>query len=88
MRHGIELEWEMMYVVRRSETGGVTGGERQRESSRRIRTTLYDLIVIVQRLFPEYDDAQIVTLIEAALLAGKAVWLNPQSPSCNRPHNV
>lgn len=70
-----------MYVVRRSETGGQMGGERQPEPSCRLRTTLYDLMVIAQNLHPEYDDAQIVTLIEAVLHAGKAVFLKPQSPS-------
>jgi hypothetical protein len=40
----------MLYVVRRSETGGETGGEGQPEPSRRIQTTLYDLMVIVQAL--------------------------------------
>jgi hypothetical protein len=71
----------MLYVVRRSERGREPGGESQPDPSCRLRTTLYDLIVIAQSLFPEYDDAEIVTLIEAALLAGRGVFLHPQSPS-------
>jgi hypothetical protein len=71
----------MLYVVHRSKTSGETGGKSQQEPSCRLRTTLYDLVVIVQGLHPEYDDAQIVTLIKAVLHAGSAVFLNPQSPS-------
>lgn len=71
----------MRYVVRRSETSGETGVEGRQDASRQIRTTLYDLIGIAQGLFPEYDDAQIVTVIEAVILAGRGVFLRPQSPS-------
>jgi hypothetical protein len=71
----------MMYVVHRSETGSETDGESQQAPSRRIRTTLYDLMVIAQGLFPEYDDAQIATLIEAVILTGRGVFLHPQSLS-------
>ena len=54
---------------------------------RYLRTTLYDLIASVQLTCPDYDDAQLVALIQHLLLQTRATFVSPIEISHLR-HNM